>query len=168
MKVDAGKSRRFTLLTLFLGVLFLVSYIAAHHVRIVHVVSDSMAPEFYRGDILITQHIPASALQVGDIPILESPGEPGVLYSHRIIFIERHARGERIRTQGDANPIPDEWSYQISPGEVPVYMAKIPLSQMNKFDIAERALIAALLVLAISCLALLLSLKKEKPKPSEA
>jgi signal peptidase I len=69
------------------------------------IVSDSMRPNFERGDIIITQSLSLSSLKEGDIVTFNVLNKQyGV--THRIEKIEESGR---ILTKGDANPWTDEY-----------------------------------------------------------
>jgi len=67
------------------------------------VISDSMKPDFQRGDLVMTQAI-FKEPQVGDIITFKAQG---VLNSvtHRVITV----RGDNVITKGDNNPLPDDY-----------------------------------------------------------
>lgn len=68
------------------------------------VISDSMKPQFVRGDIILTQTINKNP-QVGDIITFKSRTDPSAkAITHRIVRID----GPDITTKGDNNPFPDE------------------------------------------------------------
>lgn len=59
------------------------------------VVSNSMSPEFSRGDLILTQKLDLT-IQPGDIVTFTTP-EVMTVVTHRVVRID----GERIRTKGD-------------------------------------------------------------------
>lgn len=69
----------------------------------------SMAPSLDHGDIALVRR--GTAARVGDVALLEQPGHSPVL--HRVTAVEA---GGRLRTAGDANPVPDRES--VSPRDV--------------------------------------------------
>ncbi len=77
------------------------------------VLSGSMRPDFPIGGVLITQRVPTSSLRVGDVAVLHPPGNPGITYIHRIVWIEHRGSQTLVRTKGDANPIADPWTARI-------------------------------------------------------
>ncbi len=66
---------------------------------IVAVESNSMVPEFYKGDMLVLQGAPQEQLSVGDVIVFDPPsgGTPVV---HRIVEINSDGT---FQTKGDAN-----------------------------------------------------------------
>jgi len=75
------------------------------------VVSKSMVPTLEVGDLVITQSVPFSSIQVGQVIIYIQPdssgGCAGLTIVHRVVEI----RSEGLITQGDdraTNPFPDE------------------------------------------------------------
>ena len=63
------------------------------------VLSDSMEPKMSKGDLIIVKEV--KSVKVDDIVVYDTGYE---LIVHRIIEID----GEKIVTQGDANPSPDD------------------------------------------------------------
>lgn len=68
------------------------------------VVSDSMSPEFNRGDMVLIQNIIGKP-EVGDIITARVP-DTHLPVMHRVVSIS----GGVIRTKGDRNPAIDSWS----------------------------------------------------------
>jgi len=69
-------------------------------IPVVAVESNSMAPTFYKGDILILHGIPAEDLKIGDIIVFSPPGGKTPVV-HRIVDINPDGS---FQTKGDANP----------------------------------------------------------------
>ena len=90
------------------------------------VLSESMAPEFRRGDLVITRLVSAQALRVGDVPVVVPPGGT-VPYMHRVVSLDAPAGSPVVlRTKGDANEAPDAWTAELTTGEVPVVVGAVP------------------------------------------
>lgn len=76
----------------------------AQHMNVV--VSGSMEPVLYRGDIVIVNNNPGTA-QVGDIIVYQPTWFPKPVI-HRIIYIGKTPGGDTFFvTKGDNNPSPD-------------------------------------------------------------
>lgn len=131
MTLKIAHAKALLLIAIGLTGIALSSFAIENQVRIFHVASDSMAPNFYKGDILFTRAVAAQSLSVGDIPILNSPREPGLLYSHRIV--EKSVKDGKIqlKTQGDANPIEDDWIYELTSQKIPIYLVRIPTRSIS-------------------------------------
>jgi signal peptidase len=67
------------------------------------VISDSMKPEFQRGDLVMTQSISKDP-QIGDIITFKAANVPNPV-THRVIRIQDN----NVATQGDNNPLPDDY-----------------------------------------------------------
>ena len=67
------------------------------------VISDSMVPEFQRGDLVMTQSISKDP-QIGDIITFKAANVPNPV-THRVI----HVQSNNVITQGDNNPLPDDY-----------------------------------------------------------
>jgi signal peptidase I len=94
-------------------IIILVGIILAQHLNVV--VSGSMEPVFYRGDVVVIektnflglQEINPSDLKVGDIVIYNATWFPEPVI-HRIISIQTGSDGQTYYvTKGDNNPKPD-------------------------------------------------------------
>lgn len=128
----------------------LLSYsMIVNRVHFVRVVSNSMSPEFHKGDTLVVRAIPSKELNVGQIAVLPSVKEPGVYYSHRII--EKMLIGDdvEVRTKGDANPLADDWNYVITSDLVPVYFWNLPTAKIPIFHVGKWFLYSLMSLLII-------------------
>lgn len=94
-------------------IIILVGIVLAQHLNVV--VSGSMEPVFYRGDVVVIeksnfiglQEINPSDLKVGDIVIYNATWFPEPVI-HRIISIQEGADGQKYYvTKGDNNPKAD-------------------------------------------------------------
>lgn len=103
-----------------------------HHLRVVHILSDSMAPSIKRGDLMLVSTKPTSKLRVGDIAILPSVKDEGVFYSHRIVEMKWDENGTiAVKTKGDANHIPDDSFIEIRSQLTPISLLSLPVSKLN-------------------------------------
>jgi signal peptidase I, archaeal type len=84
--------------------IILIGIIVAQHMNVV--VSGSMEPVMYRGDIVIIDTNP-STIQVGDIIVYKATWiNEDVI--HRVIAIGTESNGSTVlETKGDNNPVPD-------------------------------------------------------------
>src|SRR4051794_28536449 len=73
--------------------------------QLLSVQSNSMAPDFQRGDSLVVKPIKLSDLRVGNIVSYHHPARRRVIISHRLIAIDKTAG--RLTTAGDAMHSPD-------------------------------------------------------------
>jgi len=84
-------------------VIILVGIVVAQHMDVV--VSGSMEPVMYRGDIVIVDQNPSS-VQVGDIVIYKATWVPEDVI-HRVKEIYKTSNGTYLITKGDNNSVPD-------------------------------------------------------------
>ena len=92
------------------------------------VLSGSMRPGFTVGGAVISQRIPVSELAVRDVIIFHNPNKPSEEMVHRIVQMTKGPDGQLlIKTQGDANPVPDPWTLTLRGG--PIYKVRwsVPL-----------------------------------------
>lgn len=86
-------------------VIIIVGIIIAQHMNVV--VSGSMEPVLYRGDIVIIDSNP-STVEVGDIIVYQATWFPQPVI-HRVINIGQDQNGTTVMvTKGDNNPVPDQ------------------------------------------------------------
>ena len=80
------------------------------------ILTGSMRPYANPGDLFITRMSSAGNLKVGEVVVLREQ-VTGVLYSHRIVSIEKKDNRLQISTKGDANQGIDPNFYQAAPTE---------------------------------------------------
>ena len=88
---------------LFLVILVIIIILGLKMVTPIVIVSDSMKPEFQRGDMIITQSVLLTP-EIGDIITFDVKNNNNDV-SHRVIRVS----GEKIITKGDNNPRPDDY-----------------------------------------------------------
>ncbi|HEV7870430.1 MAG TPA: LamG-like jellyroll fold domain-containing protein [Modestobacter sp.] len=76
------------------------------------VMSGSMAPTFTTGDVAVVRPVTTSALEPGQVLLVDDPDVPGQLRLHRLVAVE--AGG--LQLKGDANPAAD--GSLVDPGTV--------------------------------------------------
>lgn len=75
------------------------------------VLSDSMAPAFSTGDVVIVRSVPAEQISVGDVITYHSPAAESVdRISHRVVSVDRSSEETTFRTRGDMNDQRDEYA----------------------------------------------------------
>lgn len=68
------------------------------------VLSDSMAPAFSTGDVVIVRSVPAEQISVGDVITYHSPAAGSAdRISHRVVGVDRGSEETTFRTRGDMN-----------------------------------------------------------------
>jgi len=159
----------FVLMALALVSVASATFILVRHIHFERVLSDSMAPSYKRGDVLLVRPIPAHSLQTGDIAVLPLIKEPGNQYAHRIISVEPTGKYVQVETKGDANPVKDPWKLTITSPEVPVVVSQIPASIVPMVTLNRYVLIGLFLVLCLLFISVLTPRKtvSQEPKPSE-
>ncbi|HXF51208.1 MAG TPA: signal peptidase I [Dehalococcoidia bacterium] len=74
------------------------------------VLSGSMEPALPVGSVAFVDRRDAAEVRIGDILTFRHPDYPRRLVSHRVVAIDRDARGAlSFRTKGDANDSADPW-----------------------------------------------------------
>lgn len=108
MTIAAVAAAGVALLMLVPGLLGLDRYV---------ITGGSMSGTFERGTLVLAEEVPVADLEVGDIITYLPPAESGItaLVTHRIVSIEEDAAAGRVfRTQGDANPTVDPWTFTLA------------------------------------------------------
>lgn len=96
------KDTRFQDWSILILVLILVFILGIKLITLTVVISDSMKPEFQRGDIIITQSVFKDP-EIGDI-ISFKPSQSQYVITHRIVSID-----DTIKTKGDNSPYADKY-----------------------------------------------------------
>jgi signal peptidase I len=115
--------------TLLLALLAALSICTATGwLHVTPILSGSMRGAFNPGDALLTQRVPATSLQVGQVvdvkvPLRESNGAGH--RAHRIVSLRKAGSTVVIRTKGDANTAVDPDSITLH-GEQYVMRARLP------------------------------------------
>ncbi|NCZ73800.1 MAG: signal peptidase I, partial [Actinobacteria bacterium] len=86
-------------------------------VSLMTVTSRSMEPTLKAGDTVITKKVDVSTVNQGDIIVLPVPLNPTLRYVHRVFEFSKESDEFLIKTKGDANPEPDEWTMEITSKE---------------------------------------------------
>ena len=170
-KKKASKASRkgfLRVLSGLLAALFIAAPSVAHSqfgIGFSPILTGSMRPYAYPGDLFISKTTKASNLKVGDI-ILVTSQSTGVFYSHRIVSLTKENGSIRIITKGDANAAPEATPFLVGTNElVPRSIARVkwigrPLVYISSVQGRQAAL--ALIVIA-NLIALILFLFRKKP-----
>jgi signal peptidase len=74
------------------------------------VLSGSMAPTLRPGDVILAVSERDSQVSAGQVLAFHPPSDPNIVVVHRVIQVIRHDNKVEIRTQGDDNNAPDQWT----------------------------------------------------------
>jgi signal peptidase len=92
------------------------------------ILSGSMQPGLPVGGVAISERVPASHLAVRDVIVFKNPLNPDENVAHRIIQLNFNSSGQPVvKTQGDANTIPDPWTATLRGKDVYVVQFTLPL-----------------------------------------
>ena len=94
--------------------------------RPVTVLSDSMAPTFSRGDLVITRPQSIENLRIGQVVTFRIPIGDHRVESHRIVEILVGGVAPVVRTKGDANASADPWNAQLNGDQAWTVSATVP------------------------------------------
>ena len=152
------KSKRQVFFTSVLSIVALMSvavavYIVVNNIHFTRVLSNSMAPSFHRGDVLIVKPIPKSDVKKGEVVVLNSISKDGSQYVHRLVAVKAAGNKVIVQTKGDANPVKDPWTLVIKSSEVPLVVGQLPTASVPFIHLGRSGIIlalAAMLLLFIS------------------
>lgn len=94
--------------------------------RPVTVLSDSMAPTFSRGDLIVATPQPVESLRVGQVITFSIPVGDHRVETHRVVEILAGGVTPVVRTKGDANDGVDPWNAQLSGDRAWTVAATVP------------------------------------------
>ncbi|WP_300459739.1 signal peptidase I [uncultured Nocardioides sp.] len=116
------------------------------------IMGGSMDGTYDLGSVVFEEVVPVSELAVGDVITNVPPAESGIdtLVTHRIVSID----GADLRTQGDANPAVDPWTFQLTAATQPRVVAPAPYVGFAFMALADRGTRMALIGLPAALIAL--------------
>lgn len=104
------------------------TYVLTQHIHFARVLSDSMAPKFNHGDLLIVKPIPVAEIKPNFIAMLPAIKGDGTLFTHRIQSVYHKNGVTLVRTKGDANPAADPEVLRITSPTVPIVLSTVNLT----------------------------------------
>ena len=166
-----GYVKQIVATVVLLAILAGVGFVALSLVRgtwmVTPVLSGSMRPGFPVGGVVVSQREPLKDIAVRDVIVFENPIKRTEQMIHRIIKLTRLPDGAiKIKTQGDANPVPDPWTVEIHTRLV--YRVRWSLPLLGYVAIAYQnhrgilIAVAGLLLLLVAAGTLLQSRSKKK------
>ena len=105
------------------------------------ITGGSMSGTIEKGSVVFSKNTPATDLEVGDVITYQPPADSGVntLVTHRILTMEPGENGSTVfRTQGDANPDADPWTFSLVDAEQPVVQHAVPKVGWVMIAMADR------------------------------
>lgn len=105
------------------------------------ITGGSMSGTFEKGSVVFEKQVPVAELERGDVITYLPPASSGVtdLVTHRITAIKPAKGGGTLyRTQGDANPDPDPWRFELTAPTQPVVEHTVPLVGHAFIALADR------------------------------
>jgi signal peptidase len=100
------------------------------------ITGGSMSGSIERGAVVLAETVPVSQLAVGDVITYVPPADSGIstLVTHRIVSID----GSTFRTQGDANPDVDPWTFELTSSVQARVVADVPYVGWAFIALADR------------------------------
>jgi signal peptidase len=94
--------------------------------RTVTVLTGSMRPTFYPGDMIVVSPEPMARLRVGDVITFRIPIDGKPVETHRVVSITHAGNQPIVQTKGDANNTIDPWHAELHGDTVWRYTHRIP------------------------------------------
>jgi len=133
-----------------------------------YIVSGSMEPTYYKGDLIIMKKARASEINLGDVIIFKSPRDPKTLILHRVVSLKFVNGKYYFLTKGDnprTNPEIDFWGWVPEDNLVGKLVYRVPLlgalAEVLSINYIRYTLILTIITLIV------LSLFEEKYKETE-
>ena len=123
--------------------------IVTNEVHFTRVLSDSMAPSFHRGDVLMVKPYAKTELSQGQVVILPNIDKDGSQYVHRLIKVDIAGKQVTVETKGDANPVKDPWTLEIKSNEVPLVIGQLPTAKIPFVDLSKNQIIVFMGLLVV-------------------
>ncbi len=103
------------------------------------ITGGSMSGSIEKGSVVFEDRVPVEDLAVGDVITYLPPADSGVtnLVTHRIVDVTEGTQ-RTFRTQGDANPDPDPWTFSLAEGTQPVVRYSVPWVGHAVLALADR------------------------------
>ncbi len=135
------------------------------------IMGGSMAGTYDLGSVVFEEVVPVSELRVGDVITYVPPADSGIttLVTHRITAID----GGQFRTQGDANPGVDPWTFELTAATQPRVVAHVPYVGFAFMALADRGTrmavigIPAGIIALLSLLELVRALRPARPREAD-
>lgn len=105
------------------------------------ITGGSMTGTIDKGSVVFEKREPVADLEVGDLITYLPPADSGVstLVTHRIVTVGTADDGApRFRTKGDANPLPDPWTFSLTAADQPVVRYHVPHVGWLMIALADR------------------------------
>lgn len=152
-------------LVTLLGVAFLLPSLLGYQRYVI--TGTSMTGTIDLGSVAFEKVVPVEDLAVGDVITYQPPAEAGIdhLVTHRIIAIKGHT----YRTQGDAVPQRDPWTFQLVADDQPRVAFSVPYVGYVFLALADRSIrmavisVPAALIFLVALRQLLQGLRRPVP-----
>ncbi len=132
----------------------------------------SMGATVPRGSIAYDEVVPAARIRLGDVITYRPPGRDPRLVTHRVVWIGRDGRGERLfRTSGDANAAADPWRFRLARREQARLAFHVPVAGFVLAALSVRAVRMAVIggpALAIAFVSLAGLGRAPRPRGADA
>ena len=132
------------------------------------ITGGSMTGTYDLGSVVFEENVPVEDLRVGDVITYVPPAESGIdtLVTHRIVEKD----GDTLRTQGDANPDVDPWTFQLTDDTQNRVRFHVPYVGYAFIALGDRATRIAVIglpaaVIALYSLAELVGALRRRPRP---
>src|SRR5919106_3050640 len=133
--------------------------------RTVTVLSNSMAPGFSAGDVIVLTPERVSEVRAGQVLAYAAPVADQHVVTHRVVSVDRTGGRTVIVTKGDANEKADPWAAQLEGDVAWRHRLTIPYAGQVILFLRNPAVRTPALYAAPALLALLLLARIWRPAP---
>ncbi|MHA1616573.1 MAG: signal peptidase I [Candidatus Njordarchaeales archaeon] len=122
-----------------------------------HIISGSMRPTYYEGDLVIIKGVDPSKISVGDVIVFKNPKNPSELILHRVFAIRIVNDTHFFLTKGDnprTNPYPDYWGWVPEYYVVGKVIFRIPILGLI-FEVLSTIVVRVLLIVLLGIMLIL-------------
>jgi signal peptidase len=135
--------------------------------RVSVVLSDSMAPAWEAGDVVVSTPTAPQDLRVGDVITFTPPADGRPSVTHRIVAIDEPGAAPVVRTRGDASGADDPWGpIRLAPDTAWRVRADVPNLGWALAGLRHPAALAATTILVPALLLVLLLIRIWWPSPA--
>lgn len=150
------------------GALCIVVFVCAlfFGMRIVLFSTGSMSPTIPAGSAALTRELPASEISVGDVVMVDRPGQLPI--THRVVTIDPvdgNPDARRILMRGDANAVDDPFPYEVE--KVGLVLVSVPGVAPAVSSLRSPWVLAGVTVAATALVVFVCWPRRRRPPPAE-
>ncbi len=123
------------------GLVLAAVLVVTSQISFTRVLSNSMAPSFHRGDVLLVKPYAKTELRQGQVVLLPNVDKDGSQYVHRLISVVIAGNQVKVETKGDANRTKDPWELNINSNKVPLVFGQLPTANLPFVELSRNQIV---------------------------